>query len=412
MQYHELINKLYEVNLFGGMKLGLSNCLTLNAAMGFPSDSFQSIHVAGTNGKGSVTKKIACALEHEGYRVGLYISPHISCFRERISVNGFMIPEKAVESILSHLFVLADQMSVKPSFFEFATLMAFQYFAEEKVDFSVIEVGLGGRLDATNIVTPKLSVITSISLEHTEILGSTVEEIAQEKGGIIKPNVPFVLGPKTPQRIFHQIAKEQSSPCIQVDGDFNTYEEENCAIAKTALNYLGISENAVVKGLAAKLPCRFEIYSKKQFPQYNRFPETIIFDVAHNPDGLTSLFKAIKQLFPNEHLRILFGLSKTKDIKACLAIIKNNASHFHLVEAPNGRGAKIQDLYNLLVSANVPKENLFCSPTIRENFKFALEKAHAEKQLLIICGTFFIMSEIRNELGINEPRDITDMNER
>lgn len=414
MNYSKLIKKLFEVNLYGGIKLGLSNCLCLDAALAFPSQSFKSIHVAGSNGKGSVTKKISAALESAGYRVGTYTSPHISCFRERICVNGTMISEKSVELILTQLFNLAAQEKITPTFFEFTTLLALRYFAQEKVDFAVLEVGLGGRLDATNIVTPTLSVITSISLEHTDILGSTIEEIACEKAGIIKPGVPVVVGPRTPQQLLQKIADELRSPCIKVSGDFMEYEEENQVIAKTALETLGIPEPAIKSGLEAHLPCRLEVFTREQLPidEGQLFPEQIILDVAHNADGLDHLFKSLRKRFPTQQFRVVFGLSKTKDIPACLSIIKQHATHLHLTEAPNGRGVTSKDLYDTLVAMGVAHEVIFQSPSITESVHLAMKSSCVQNQLLVVCGTFFIMSEARSALGINEPRDYVDMNEK
>ena len=183
MAYLDLIQHLLTVNLEAGIKLGLQNVERLQEILHYPDRSFTSIHVAGTNGKGSVCIKVARALEKAGYRTGLYTSPHISSFRERIRINGKMITEEAVESILPPLFKVIEEAGIPATFFEITTFLAFLYFAREKVDFAVLETGLGGRLDATNIVSPCLSVITSISLDHTEILGGSCEEIAHEKGG-------------------------------------------------------------------------------------------------------------------------------------------------------------------------------------------------------------------------------------
>ena len=197
--YQTFINRLFAINLHGGMKLGLKNMETLNAMLGTPTQHFKCIHVAGTNGKGSVVYKIAKSLEKEGLRVGLYTSPHISSFRERIQINGQLIDESSVVAGLSRIFEEIDKSKIPATFFEITTALALKYFADQKVDYVVLETGLGGRLDATNIVTPVLSIITSISLEHTEYLGSTLEAIAKEKGGIIKPYVPIFIGPRVPQ---------------------------------------------------------------------------------------------------------------------------------------------------------------------------------------------------------------------
>ena len=268
IRYAEVVAKLFNVNFFGGMKLGLRNMLHLDAALGYPSKAFKTIHIAGSNGKGSTAKKIASALEHSGQRVGLFTSPHISCFRERIQVNGSYISEDAVETLLSQLLTLAEQEKISPTFFEFTTLLALRYFAEQNVDVAVLETGLGGRLDATNIVTPVLSVITSISLEHTEILGNTIEEIAIEKGGIIKPGIPVIVGPRTPHPLLHQMAQKISSPFIPISQTFSCFEEENRALARTALDHLFIPSASISKGVESSLPCRMEIFTQADLSKF------------------------------------------------------------------------------------------------------------------------------------------------
>lgn len=411
--YSELIKKLFNANLHGGMKLGLSNSLCLDTVLNFPSRSFPAIHVAGSNGKGSVTKKIASAYQFAGYRVGLFTSPHISCFRERIRINDQMISEEEVAHLLSQIFDVAKNYALNPTFFELTTLLAFHYFAQEKVDMAVLEVGLGGRLDATNIITPQLSVITSISLEHTEILGKTLEEIAIEKAGIIKPHIPVVLGPRVPFQQLQRIAAERESPCTQVEGIYETFDEENQAIAKAALELLCLPSAAIEKGLKERPPCRFETWTRQQLPKYhnNTFPEAVILDVAHNPDGLLHLFKAIRNKHGIRPLRVLFGLSKTKDISACLAILKANGNDFHLVEAQNGRGMPPQQLKEGLLVLGVTEDRVNIDSTIEESLRKAMREASNQNQILVICGTFFIMGKARRALGLDEPCDAIDMNE-
>ena len=259
MTYPTLIQKLFSVNLFSGTKLGLQNMERLQQLLYYPDRSFQIVHVAGTNGKGSVSTKIASALEFGGARVGLFTSPHLSCFRERIRINGEMIPEETVAAILERLFQITEKQQISATFFELTTSLALLYFAQEKIDVAVLETGLGGRLDATNIVSPCLSVITSISLDHTDILGSTLEAIAIEKGGIIKKKIPVIIGPHVPYEVIQSIAKKMESCCIQVKTTSPLYEEENRQIARSALNQLSslfhLSEENIEKGLEAKQPC-------------------------------------------------------------------------------------------------------------------------------------------------------------
>ncbi|MBA2369986.1 MAG: bifunctional folylpolyglutamate synthase/dihydrofolate synthase [Candidatus Protochlamydia sp.] len=403
MSYSQLIHHLFRINSFSGVKLGLNNCRQLQALLEYPDKCYECIHIAGTNGKGSVAVKIASALEKSGYRVGLYTSPHISSFRERIKINSQMISEEDVEVILTSLFQLAENHAIPATFFELTTFLALAYFSKQKVDFAILETGLGGRLDATNIVSPLLSVITSISLDHTEILGKNEEEIAKEKAGIIKPGIPVVIGPHTPQNFFKKYAHQYNCPYIAVDQNSALYEEENKSIAKAALQYLsaslGLLDQAISAGLEEKPACRFEIV--QQSP-------AIILDVAHNPDGLTHLFLALKLRYPDQPLRILFGLSKSKDLKSCVNIIKQHGKYFHIVEATNGRGAALKELQGLM---EVDDAFVSCHFRISEGVEEAAREAALNSQILVICGTFFIMGQARKALGILEPTDEVDLNE-
>lgn len=401
--YQKLLKKLFAVNLHGGMKLGLDNVVQLNSILGNPSQNYSCIHVAGSNGKGSVVTKIATALQAEGHKVGLYTSPHICTFRERIRVNGQLIDEETAANFLHQIFTIIERENIPATFFEITTMIALLYFALKKVDYAVLETGLGGRLDATNIVNPILTILTSISLEHTEYLGNSLEEITKEKSGIIKPLVPVIIGPCVPMPIVKQIAKENDSPFFQVTGHFEQYNDENNAIAKKALEFLNISEKSICEGLQAWPPCRMEKVQTDPI---------IILDVAHNPDGFERLFQALKMQYHHTPFRIVFGLSKNKDIEGCLHELKRHGTHFHLVEAPNGRGVEVPVLYNFMLHHHFSKDEISVDPDIRSTIKRALKEARVNKQILIICGSFFIMGEARAALGFHEPRDPIDVNEQ
>lgn len=400
--YLKLLDRLLNVTLHSGMKLGLENCQRLNDLLGKPTEKFESIHVAGTNGKGSVCTKIAKAYELQGVPAALYTSPHIATWRERITINGIMISEEDVTRLLTKIFTLIDQHEIPATFFEISTLLAFSYFAEKKVPVAVIETGLGGRLDATNIVTPKLSIITSISLEHTEILGNTLDAIAIEKAGIIKRNVPVVIGPRVPRNIIDSISSPLHSPMHYVDGVFDDYLEENNAVAAKALSILDFSDEIAEKALQAMPLCRLEYLSKKN----------VVLDVAHNPDGLYKLFSAIKSRFPNRFVRCIVGLSKNKDIEGCLKIINTNAQHIHLVTATNGRGAPYEILKDLLVALGRDPSTFSVDSSVQKGVYHALSQAESKEELILICGSFFIMHEARMALGISEPADLEDLNEK
>ncbi|MCB1113166.1 MAG: bifunctional folylpolyglutamate synthase/dihydrofolate synthase [Chlamydiia bacterium] len=288
-----------------------------------------AIHIAGTNGKGSVSIKIAKGLEASGYKVGLYTSPHIACFRERIQINGKKIPEEAV------LKLLPDHE--EGSFFEITTWLAFRWFCEEQVDYAVIETGLGGRWDATNIIRPILSIITSIGMDHTEILGDTLEKIATEKGGIIKPGVPVISGPKA----------DYYPEALRVTGDFKTYEEENCAIAKRALEWLGVS--TIEEGLKARQPCRMEWVLGR-----------VLFDVAHNPPAFEKLAKELK----GQKFSVVAFFSPDKDQSSCLR--------------------HIEPITERLIKKASPLE--------------ALKEALEYQEPVLVTGTFRIMAELKDFL--------------
>ncbi|MCH9611243.1 MAG: Folylpolyglutamate synthase [Chlamydiales bacterium] len=254
---------MHSANEMAQMKLGVEAIAEIDASLGRPSAAYPTIHVAGTNGKGSVCTKIARSLELAGKKVGLFTSPHISCISERIQINGRRIP---LEDL--------NRLWIKDlTYFESVTLAAFRFFAEQQVDIAVIEVGLGGRLDATNIITPILSVITSIDFDHQEFLGNTLESIAKEKAAIIKRGVPAVMGPHVKPR--HLFPKEH---WVEVSG---SYEEENCAIAAKALEILGYPP----LGMDAKPPCRFEQIGH------------LIFDGAHNPAALKRTLERVPRPF-------------------------------------------------------------------------------------------------------------------
>jgi dihydrofolate synthase/folylpolyglutamate synthase len=296
--YRDTLQKLYSVNQQRGVKFGLANMLELSNFFSHPERNYPTIHIAGSNGKGSVTTKIAKAYEFSGKRIGLYTSPHLSTYRERISINGVFIEPWEVEKTLNEIMTAAEENSIPATFFELTTLLAFCYFAEKNVDLAVIETGLGGRFDATNIVTPLLSIITSISLEHTEILGNSLEEIAYEKAGIIKPGVPVIVGPRVPLQPVSDLAGRLGSSYIQVEGNFSWFDEENNAISKKALETLKLPEEFIEEGVKALPPCRMEIV--KESPK-------VILDVAHNPDGLLHLFQAIQKKHPNRPFRVVCG---------------------------------------------------------------------------------------------------------
>lgn len=355
MDYSEVLQKLFSCPGRGSKTFEAAQ--KLDKMLGEPHRAFRSVHVAGTNGKGSVATKIAGALQSDGYRVGLYTSPHISSVRERIRVNGEMIPEEAVLKYLPSLFNMIEE---DLSFFDLLTSLSFIFFKASHIDWAVVEVGLGGRFDATNVIDSSLGVITSIGYDHMAILGSTLEKIAKEKAGIVREGVPFIVGPSAAP--FFPFADAVATPLKSF------YDEENCAIARAALKYLGVSDGSIEKGLQQRPKCRFERIGD------------VILDVAHNPDGFQKLIEALQIHFPGEKFHFIVGFSKEKQWALCVDLIRPFAETIHFVGLH-------------------PRLIFFGKETLQE----ALAIHSPCKK--VVCGSFYLMSEARALLGIEEPCD-------
>jgi dihydrofolate synthase/folylpolyglutamate synthase len=389
------------------------------------------IHVAGTNGKGSVCLKIANTLRQQpGNNVGIFCSPHISSFRERMQVNGEMITEEEVVELLPKIYGLCIEHDIPATFFEITTALAFAFYAKRGANVVVLETGLGGRLDATNVISnPALTVITSIGLEHTRILGDTIEQIAREKGGIIKAGRPVLVGPHCPHEVLQQCAKEKGGGPYYVPSlvfgtlqDFSPakvsketaeitdYDLENQEIAKASLVLLKKSHPEVMKALTAdqihngtsiRPPCRFE--------QILQNGTTIILDVAHNPPAMEYLVRKLETTFPGSSFRFVSGMSSDKDLGQCsrslLSIVGNDASRIHLVEAAHPRAAKLEAILqaepSLESSARYNMENRSITLQVEQ----ALDLAKQNSEILVVCGSVFLMAEAREALGFDEPRD-------
>lgn len=376
MTYQETIKYLFNVTpMFehigaSAYKPGLQTTEALDAHYGHPHRFYKTIHVAGTNGKGSCSHTIAAMLQHAGYKVGLYTSPHIVDFRERIRVNGQMVSEKYVIDFVEDFIHWNcseqpnDQQSklekLYPSFFELATAMAFKYFADEQVDVAVIEVGLGGRLDCTNIITPILSVITNISFDHTQFLGNTLAEIAAEKAGIIKPKVPVVVGEATSETrpVFEKKAMEADAPILfaedldevlstkpnnkggltyktrdfgKIEGELGgVYQEKNtntilaaASVLKGDVIPISLSRTAISRGFADVCETT-GLLGRWQTLQKNPL---VICDTGHNVGGWQYLAPQIKSQ-PCKQLRIVFGMVDDKDIDTVLGMLPKDAVYY------------------------------------------------------------------------------------
>ena len=383
--YNEVLETIFALPKGHGSRGTLTNIQKLCESHNQPQNTFPSIHVAGTNGKGSVCTKIAAVLQKAGYTVGLYTSPHISTFRERIQISNKLISEEEVAALFNKI----QTADIPTNFFEIATLLAFLHFRNQKVDVAVIETGLGGRWDATNVIQPLLSIITSIGYDHIDILGSSLEEIAYEKAGIIKSQVPVVLGPDVPTSFMQKIAKEQNAPLYQSRFQSEDFDLENQETARLALSLLtthfSIPQEAL-KELCQKPFCRFE----RHF-----YEKEIIFDVAHNAHGFARLLQQLENRYPNHSYRFIVGFSKGKEISKCACLIESKATAIHLVSHSHYRLASVDE-----IKTAFSPEKITLEKTIAQGVQNALKAESTTPEVLIITGSFFIMEEARKALGI------------
>lgn len=336
--YKESLAWLFGTQLFG-IKLGLDNIRLLLATLQLPPDNQRIVHVAGTNGKGSVCAMIDAISRTQGYRTGLFTSPHLVSFRERIRVNGEMIGESAVATGLTEIRKLIAAWDPHPTFFEIATALALQHFARMKCEVVVLETGMGGRLDATNAIKPVISVVTPIGLDHQKWLGETLAEIAAEKAGIIKPRVPVVSARQLPaaESVLRAKALECEAPLQFIDTSWNnriphlpgSYQEENAALAIAAVRASGtlIDEKAITQGLEnVTWPARFQRYDKQ-----------LVIDGAHNPAGARILSRTWREIFGKARAVIILATLRDKDAVGIVAALAPIAARFLLPHAETER---------------------------------------------------------------------------
>ena len=422
MTYEETIEYLFNSTpVFekigaGAYKEGLSNTKALDDYFGHPHRKFQSIHVAGTNGKGSVSHTLAAILQAAGYKVGLYTSPHLVDFRERIRVNGEMMNEQTVIDFVErhrHFFE-----PLYPSFFELTTAMAFSYFATKGVDIAVVEVGLGGRLDCTNIITPTLSIITNISFDHTQFLGDTMEKIAAEKGGIIKDGIPVVIGETTAETrpVFAAIATEHhtlpiwaeeasqvisSETCADGGREYCTkdfgilhgqlggiYQEKNTNTVLTAIQELRrqgfpISDAHVAEGLSHV--CDLTGLTGR-WQRVGDHP-TVICDTGHNVGGWQYLSQQIA-MQPCKTRRIVFGMVDDKDIETVIDMLPRDAVYYFT--RPSSKRAFDENHVAAIGHAHGLKGESY--PTVAEAYHAAMEDAHAD-DFIFVGGSSYVVAD-------------------
>ena len=407
MDYQETLTYLYEqVPMFqrvGGSayKEGLDNTKALDAHFGHPHHSFRTIHVAGTNGKGSVSHTLAAVLQSAGYKTGLYTSPHLVDFRERIRINGTPISKDYVVSFVEHERSFFEPLC--PSFFELTTAMAFKYFADEQVDVAVIEVGLGGRLDCTNIITPDLSIITNISFDHVQFLGNTLAKIAVEKAGIIKKGIPVVIGETTPETkpVFMAKATEVGAPIYFAEENNREdypgveyelkgiYQEKNKRTLFTALPLLKeagyhIDEENVREGFAHVV----ELTGLMGRWQKLHDHPTLVCDTGHNVGGITYVVEQLRQQSCNQ-LRIVIGMVNDKDISGVLALLPKEAIYY-FTQASVNRALPAKQLLHLATEAGL-KGKAYAS--VKNAVKAAMKESLPE-DFIFVGGSNFIVADL------------------
>ncbi len=398
-------------------KEGLSNTIALDNHFKNPHRKFKTIHVAGTNGKGSCSHTLAAILQAEGYKVGLYTSPHLVDFRERIRVNGVPISQQYVIDFVERERAFFEPLY--PSFFELTTALAFKYFAEQGVDIAVIEVGLGGRHDCTNIITPELSIITNISFDHTQFLGNTLARIAGEKAGIIKPRIPVVIGETTDETrpVFEQKAQAEKSPILFAEKtrevmeahtsplagmDYTTrtfgtlhgelggiYQQKNtntvlCAVKELMHQGIVKHKNAVVDGLAHV--CEHTGLAGR-WQQLQTSPR-VVCDTGHNAGGWQYLSKQIASQ-PCKQLRIVFGMVDDKDIDTVMGMMPKNAVYY-FTQASTHRAIPVA---RVMDKAKAHQLQGKCYPTVDEAYRQALTEA-APDDFIFVGGSSYVVADL------------------
>ncbi len=433
MNYEETVNYLFtSAPLFqnigaGAYKEGLQNTKTLDNHFGNPHTKYKTIHIAGTNGKGSCAHTIAAILQSAGYKTGLYTSPHLVDFRERIRVDGKMISKQEVIDFVEKERFFFEPLH--PSFFELTTALAFEYFAKQKVDVAVVEVGLGGRLDCTNIIKPEVSVITNISFDHTQFLGSTLAQIAKEKAGIIKPGITAVIGETVEETkdVFEKTAKAVGAPIVfaedkpvvksfthcangimldtnmfaqplhyELGGD---YQQKNantilCTVKELRKKGFNITDEAIRDGFEhvgelTGLHGRWEVFSEKPL---------VILDTGHNPGGLAYNMQQLKGMKAGK-IRIVIGMVSDKDIDTALGLMPKEAE-YHFTKASVKRAMNEVALHSMAAKHGLNGNHY---PNVAEAYKAALKDC-SHNDIIYIGGSNFIVGDFLAYRSLEEQK--------
>ncbi len=401
MTYKEILDwmfvqlPMYQNDGSTAFKKDLTNILALSKELGFPEQKFKSIHVAGTNGKGSTSHILASILQEAGYKVGLYTSPHLKNFTERIRINGVEISEEKVTEFINGNKDFLEQQ--KMSFFEMTVGLAFDYFASEKVDIAIIEVGLGGRLDSTNSITPEVAVITNIGLDHTQFLGETLPEIAFEKAGIIKKNIPVVIGEEQAavKGVFIAKAAKEGAPIYfasdasetyisDLVGDYQIQNSKTAVAAIKILKGYQVSKENIKNGLLNVVK---NTNLKGRWQVLQEHPK-VICDTAHNKEGLAIVLNQLKKQ-PFKKLHIVLGVVADKKLETILPLFPSSADYYFCKPAIS-RG-----LSEAVLEANAKKFDLVGKKysSVKLALKTALLNANQE-DIIYVGGSTFVVAEI------------------
>ncbi len=416
MNYEQALEYIHSVN-WTFCKPGLERITALCEVLGNPQKKLRFIHIAGTNGKGSTSAMLASVLQKAGYRTGLYTSPYIRTFCERIRTNGENIPQEKLASLTEKIRPIADAMEDKPTEFELITALAFAYFAESQCDVVVLEVGLGGRLDSTNVIeNTALSIITGIDFDHTALLGNTIEEIACEKAGIIKMGRPVLFGggAGAAHDTVRAVAMEKAAPFYTVDRssyvqksatldgttfDYNNYTDlllpllgayqpYNATLVLTAIDLLkeqgfAIDGDAVRRGLAdVRWPARFELLSRDPI---------IIYDGGHNPEGVRAAVASVQSYFPNQKVNLLGGVMADKDRGEMIETMKKVAARAFAVTPNNPRALAAVDYAAQLNDYGIPAT---AYASVAEGVRAAIESSRKEGIPLVCLGSLYLYEEV------------------
>ncbi len=427
-RYQQALDYLYsfvdyslkKADVLAAANFDLARMRAFLAALGNPQEQYPTIHVAGTKGKGSISALCASALQAGGRKTGLYTSPHLLDFTERIQVNNLPIHPQDLADLVDEIKPVVASIEALTTF-ELTTALGFLYFARQKVDAAVIEVGLGGRLDATNVIHPLVSVISSISYDHTAVLGNTLAKIAAEKGGIIKPGVPVVLAPQKTEALemLAMLAVERHSPlhmvgidCLYEIGKHSLNEQEvfvwepglpktrlqipllgrhqaqNAATAYAALHasHLGLPEKAILEGFAsAKWQCRFEI-AHPQNP-------TLVFDSAHNEDSFLRLAETLRDYYPERKVILLFGASEDKHIADMLKAMEGIISRLILARANHPRALGVDALLEAAKQAGL--QAVSSAESVPAALNLAISLSEQTGDLILSAGSMFLTAEVK-----------------